>query len=104
MLLWLKFEITGPIIPVMSWKTEDEVVQRANASEAGLGACVWAKDSERAGDIGRRLEAGSVWINHYERPHPAGYFSGHKQSGIGGEWGKRGLLSYCNTQSLHFYK
>lgn len=88
----------------MSWKTEEEVIRRANDTEYGLGACVWSKDSERAEQMGRKLEAGTVWINSAEKPLPMGYFSGQKQSGIGGEWGKQGLLSYVNTQSIHFYK
>lgn len=94
----------GPVIPLLSWKTVDEVVTRANDTVAGLGACVWAGDVEEAERIGRRLEAGSLWLNSYEKPLPMGYFSGHKQSGIGGEWGKQGLLAYCNTQSIHIYK
>lgn len=94
----------GPVIPLLSWKTVDEVVTRANDTVAGLGACVWAEDIQEAERIGRRLEAGSLWLNSYEKPLPMGYFSGHKQSGIGGEWGKQGLLAYCNTQSIHIYK
>lgn len=96
--------VTGPIIPILSWKDEEEVIRRANDTDSGLGACVWSKDSARALSIGRQLEVGSVWINSYEKPAPAGYFSGHKQSGIGGEWGRQGLLSYCNAQSIHIYK
>lgn len=58
----------------------------------------------RAERIGRKLEAGSIWLNSFEKPLPMAYFSGHKESGVGGEWGKQGLLSYVNTQSLHIYK
>jgi acyl-CoA reductase-like NAD-dependent aldehyde dehydrogenase len=94
----------GPIIPVMSWTTEDEVIRRANDTDSGLGACVWAKDIADAERIGRRLEAGSVWFNSREKPNPAGYLSGQKESGFGGELGKQGLVSYYNTQSLHIYK
>lgn len=97
-------QVTGPIIPILSWKDEEEVIRRANNTDSGLGACVWSKDPTRALSIGRQLEAGSVWINSSEKPSPFGYFSGHKQSGIGGEWGRQGLLSYCNTQSIHIYK
>ncbi|KAL3451469.1 aldehyde dehydrogenase domain-containing protein [Aspergillus insuetus] len=94
----------GPIIPLLSWKTEEELLRRANDTENGLGACVWSRDREKAEKFGRRLEVGSLWINSFEKPHPAGYFSGHKKSGIGGEWGRQGLLSYCNTQTIHVYK
>ncbi|KAJ5120108.1 hypothetical protein N7448_010777 [Penicillium atrosanguineum] len=102
--LFSNTHVTGPIIPILSWKDEEEVITRANDTDVGLGACVWSKDSTRALSIGRQLEAGSVWINSSEKPNPAAYFSGHKQSGIGGERGRQGLLSYCNTQSIHIYK
>ncbi|KAL2847135.1 aldehyde dehydrogenase domain-containing protein [Aspergillus pseudodeflectus] len=94
----------GPIVPLLSWKTEEDVLRRVNNTESGLGACVWSMDREKAERFGRRLEVGSLWINSFEKPHPAGYFSGHKKSGIGGEWGRQGLLSYCNTQTIHVYK
>jgi acyl-CoA reductase-like NAD-dependent aldehyde dehydrogenase len=88
----------------MSWSDEDDVIKRANLANAGLGASVYSKDLARAEKIARRLEAGSVYINMSERPNPGGYFSGFKDSGFGGEMGKQGLFSYCNTQSLHFAK
>lgn len=92
---------TGPIIPLMSWKDEDDVIARANSLEnAGLGASVWTPDTARAQRIARRLEAGSVWINQPELPHQGSYFSGWKRSGFGGELGRIGLLNYSNIQSL----
>ncbi|KAI8226733.1 putative aldehyde dehydrogenase FUS7 [Colletotrichum sp. SAR 10_86] len=94
----------GPIIPVLSWATEDDVVQRANLSNAGLGASVYCRDVSRAERIARSLEAGTVWINMPEQPHPGGFFAGQKESGIGGEMGKQGLLSYSYTKSLQFSK
>lgn len=77
---------------------------RANNVDTGLGACVWAKDLDRAHRIGRRLEVGSVWINSFEKPSPKAFFSGHKESRIGGEWGTLGVLAYCNAQVTHTYK
>ncbi|KAF9871182.1 aldehyde dehydrogenase [Colletotrichum karsti] len=94
----------GPIIPILSWSDEDDVVRRANLSNAGLGASVYCRDVTRAEKIARTLEAGTVWINMPEQPHPGGFFSGQKHSGHGGEMGKQGLLSYCYTQSLQFSK
>ncbi|KAK0387433.1 hypothetical protein NLU13_5745 [Sarocladium strictum] len=94
----------GPIIPLLEWTSEEDVIQRANATESGLGACVWAKDVSTAERIASDLEAGSVWINSFEIPNPHGYFSGWKQSGVGGEWGTQGLLSYSQTRVLHYYK
>ncbi|CRG90407.1 hypothetical protein PISL3812_07451 [Talaromyces islandicus] len=94
----------GPIIPLCEWSSEDELVSRVNDTDSGLGSCVWARDSGTAERIARRLEVGTVWINSFGIPNPHGYFSGWKQSGLGGEWGKQGLLSYCHTQTLQIYK
>lgn len=88
----------------MSWSDEDDVVTRANLGNAGLGASVYSSNVDRAERIARRMEAGTVWINMPEMPHPGAYFSGQKDSGHGGEMGKQGLLSYCYTQSLQFAK
>lgn len=94
----------GPIVPTQPWSDEEEVIKRANNSNAGLGACVWGKDVERAERIGKQLEAGSVFINSWEKPTPQAFFGGHKESGIGGEWGRSGLLAYCNAHVMHTYK
>ncbi|KAI7152033.1 hypothetical protein KC352_g28212, partial [Hortaea werneckii] len=94
----------GPIVPTQPWSDEEEVIKRANNTNAGLGACVWGKDIERAERIGKRLQAGSVFINSWEKPTPQAFFGGHKESGIGGEWGKEGLKAYCNAHVMHTYK
>ncbi|RAH74214.1 ALDH-like protein [Aspergillus aculeatinus CBS 121060] len=78
-------EHLGPIIPILEWFDEAELICRVNATESGLGACVWALDMATAKCIARQLEVGTVWLN---------------KSGIGGEWGCQGLLSYCHTQTL----
>lgn len=95
---------TGPIIPILKWREEDDVLQRANLDNAGLAAAVYTKDMARAESLARRLEAGSVYINTFELPNENAYFSGFKDSGLGGEMGKLGLLSYVYTQSIHFSK
>jgi len=94
----------GPIVPTQPWSDLEEVIARANNTNTGLGACVWGKDVEKASQIARRLEAGSVFVNSYEKPTPQATFGGHKESGIGGEWGKTGLLAYCNPHVIHVYK
>ncbi|KIV98380.1 uncharacterized protein PV09_09785, partial [Verruconis gallopava] len=83
----------GPLKPIIEWETEDEVIKRVKPcrdSEVASGL----RTSAHAECIGRRLETGFVWINSFEKPLPIAYFSGHRESGIGGEWGKQGLLSY----------
>ncbi|KAL2263712.1 hypothetical protein VTK26DRAFT_5468 [Humicola hyalothermophila] len=102
--LLVQEEQFGPILPVMPWSSEDDVVARANLANAGLGASVYSRDLATAERIARRLEAGGVWINQAERPNYAAYFGGIKNSGFGGEMGKQGLLSYVYTKCLHFRK
>ncbi|KAL8940329.1 MAG: hypothetical protein Q9211_002342 [Gyalolechia sp. 1 TL-2023] len=94
----------GPILPVLKWRDEEEVLARANDSKMGLGASVWSNDLERAERLARRLEAGSVWVNSHFDVSPIIPFGGHKWSGIGTEWGLNGLKSYCNPQSLWLKK
>lgn len=87
----VQMEQFGPIIPLSTWSSEADVIERVNGVDTGLGSCVWAKDVGNAQRIARQLEVGTVWINSTEIPDPRGYFSGWKQSGIGGEWGETGL-------------
>ncbi|KAL1304346.1 hypothetical protein AAFC00_000744 [Neodothiora populina] len=94
----------GPIVPTQPWSDEEEVIARANGTNTGLGACVWSKDVEAAEKIAMRLQAGSVFVNSWEKPTPQAVFGGHKESGIGGEWGTQGLLAYCNPHVIHTYK
>lgn len=96
----VKEEPFGPVVPLLMWENEQEVIDRSNDCNVGLGASVWSKDIERATRIGEQLEAGSVWINEHMGIKPWAHFGGHKNSGIGGEWGVDGLKGFCNTQTL----
>ncbi|KAI1449604.1 aldehyde dehydrogenase [Annulohypoxylon stygium] len=102
--LLVREEQFAPIVPVMSWSEEDDVIARANLDNSGLGASVYTPDLDRARKIANQLESGTVWINQFERPHHAGFFAGWKLSGFGGELGKQGLLHYCHTQTLQIAK
>lgn len=95
---------SGPIVPVLSWSDEDELLSRVNDTTTGLGGAVWSSDIDRAHRIASRIHAGTVWINSFEKPLPQAYLAGHKESGVGGEWGRHGLLSFCNPQIFHYYK
>lgn len=90
----------GPILPILKWSSEDEVIERANNTDMGLGASVWSTDLAEAERIGRQLDAGNVWVNSHLELSPTTPFGGHKQSGIGSEWGLSGLKQFCNSQSL----
>jgi len=94
----------GPIVPTQPWSDEEEVIARANNSEVGLGASIFSKDIEKAKKTASRIESGNVFINSFTKPIPQAFFSGHKNSGMGGEWGNIGVLSYCNARAVHVYK
>ncbi|KAK8006163.1 aldehyde dehydrogenase [Apiospora marii] len=102
--LVVREEQFGPVVPIMKWEDEADVIARANLDNAGLGASIWCRDADRARKLARQLETGTVFINQPPQPHHAGYFAGQKLSGVGGELGKQGLLSYCQTKSLHIGK
>lgn len=94
----------GPIVPVMTWKDEQEVIDRANNTKMGLGASVWGTDLDRCNRIARQLKAGSVWVNTHLELDPRAPFGGHKESGVGFEWSSAGLKAYCNAQTLYLKK
>lgn len=94
----------GPIIPVLSFNTDEEVIKRVNESEVGLGATVYCRDEKRAWDISSSIEAGSIWVNGGLKMHPEALFGAHKQSGIGGELGPLGLMYYTSTRTITFWK
>ncbi|KAG5769100.1 hypothetical protein H9Q72_003575 [Fusarium xylarioides] len=89
----------GPIVPVMKWQSEGDVISRVNSSDYGLGASVWSKDVTRARRMAEQLEAGSVWVNTHFEVAPNVPFGGHKHSGIGMDWGEVGLKGWCNPQA-----
>ena len=94
----------GPIVPLLSFKTDEEAITRANNTNYGLGASVWCRNLERATGIAEEIEAGSVWVNTHFELDPRAPFGGHKESGIGTEFGVGGLKSYCNSQTLYLKK
>ncbi|KAI0408802.1 aldehyde dehydrogenase [Xylaria palmicola] len=91
----------GPVLPLMKWSDEQDVIRRANATECGLGASVWTRDSAQANRIAEQLQAGNIWINCHAEMQPSTPFSGQKQSGMGVEMGVEGLKSYCSVQSVY---
>ena len=94
----------GPIVPVQSYKDIDEVIARANNSKAGLGATVFGSDLAKCAEVADQIESGSVWINNFPQPDARGQFGGFKESGIGTEFGKLGILAYANVKSTHTFK
>ncbi|KAI7787906.1 hypothetical protein LA080_013210 [Diaporthe eres] len=91
----------GPVLPLLKWSDESDVIQRANNTEVGLGSSVWTRNDEQATRIRKQLKSGNVWINTHAEIVPNVPFGGHKQSGFGVEWGVEGMKSYCNLQAVY---
>jgi aldehyde dehydrogenase (NAD+) len=89
-------EIFGPVLAVMSFRTPEEAISRANNTPYGLAAGVWTDKGSKIFEIARRLKAGVVWLNTYNRFDPASPFGGFKESGFGREGGVQGLKSYVD--------
>jgi len=94
----------GPILPLLKWSDEADVIARANDTIYGLGASVWGKDQEAVERIGSQLEAGTVWLNEVHQYSPFQAFGGHKQSGLGCENSLHGLMEYTNWQTMTLHK
>ena len=90
----------GPVMPLMKFSSEEEVIQRANNSEYGLAGAVWTADTDKGVEIAEQLETGTVWINEYLHLSPFTPFGGHKQSGFGAEYGVDGLKEFTYPQVI----
>ena len=94
----------GPVIPVVAYDDEDEMVRLANASEFGLAASIWTGDPARGLAIAQRITCGTVWVNkHLDLPLDVS-FGGAKQSGIGRERGRAGLEEFTQLKLLNAAK
>ncbi len=97
-------EIFGPVMSVLEFTDEDEVVERANATEFGLSAAVFTNDLNRAHRVIARLEAGTCWINHYNVTPIELPFGGVKLSGLGRENGRAAMEHYTQLKSVYVAK
>jgi aldehyde dehydrogenase (NAD+) len=93
-------EIFGPVLAVIPYDGVDQAVAIANDSEFGLGGSVWTADHEQAEAVAKRVQTGSIGINHYMLD-PAAPFGGVKASGLGRELGPEGLAAYLQLQSIY---
>jgi len=94
-------EIFGPVVSVLTYRTEEEAIEKANNSNYGLNGSVYAADPERAYRLARRIRAGNVTINGMI-VDPKQPFGGFKQSGYGREGGPEGLENYIETKTIHY--
>lgn len=92
-------EIFGPVLSVQTFRTVDEAIQKANNSPFGLAAGVWSEKGSRVFNLTRKLKAGVVWANTYNKFDPASPFGGVKESGFGREGGMQSLAAYLKLQS-----
>jgi acyl-CoA reductase-like NAD-dependent aldehyde dehydrogenase len=87
-------EIFGPVLSILSFRTPDEAVEKANNTPYGLSAGVWTSKGSRILWMADQLKAGVVWANTYNKFDPSSPFGGYKESGFGREGGRHGLLPY----------
>lgn len=95
-------EIFGPVLVVLPYDDDDDLVAKANGTVYGLAAGIWTADYRRAWDLARRLDAGTVWINTYKQFSISTPFGGTKDSGLGREKGIDGLRAYQRQKSLYW--
>ena len=89
-------EIFGPVLSVLTFRTPDEAVEKANNTPYGLSAGVWTDKGSRILDLAGRLRAGVVWANTFNRFDPTSPFGGYRESGFGREGGRHGLAAYLD--------
>ena len=103
MMMVMREETFGPVLPLMTFKTEDEAIRLANDSAFGLTASVWTKDVKRGQRVAAQIEAGTVMVNEVLYTHGIAQtpWGGVKQSGLGRTHGRLGLLEMVTPQHIH---
>lgn len=94
----------GPILPVVRFREDDDVLRRANDTVYGLGGSVWSADTAKATEMASQLETGSAWVNQHFNLSPFLPFGGVKESGMGVENGPWGLAEFTQKQVLNVKK
>ena len=95
-----KEEIFGPVMSILKFSTDEEVIERANNTIYGLAAGVMSTNISRAISAAHQLRAGSVWINSYDVFDAAAPFGGYKESGHGRDKGEAGLDNWTETKCV----
>jgi acyl-CoA reductase-like NAD-dependent aldehyde dehydrogenase len=91
----------GPVLPVLRYSDIDEVIERANDTDFGLGGSVWSSDRDRAFGVAARINSGTVWVNKHLDLGPDIPYAGAKQSGIGTELGQEGLEEFTQATIIN---
>lgn len=95
-------EIFGPVLALLPWKDEADLVAQCNDNMFGLASGIWSRDFKTAWRIGSALQTGTVWVNTYKLFSISTPFSGVKMSGYGQEKGRLGILEYTNQKSFYW--
>jgi betaine-aldehyde dehydrogenase len=95
-------EIFGPVLVAMPFDSEEQLIEQANDSVYALAAGIWSRDFKRAWRLGRAVQAGTVWINTYKQFSVSTPFGGWRDSGLGREKGRDGILQYMEQKSLYW--
>jgi succinate-semialdehyde dehydrogenase/glutarate-semialdehyde dehydrogenase len=93
-------EVFGPALPIWRVKDFEEAIERANASQFGLGSSIWTRDLHRARQAAERIEAGYTWVNSRTKVYDELPFGGWKSSGYGKEHGQEAFDFYTETKSV----
>lgn len=99
-----KEEVFGPVLPIVSFTSEQQAITLANDSQYGLGGYVYTKNSERALKVSQQLQTGNISVNAANYVIPQDPFGGYKNSGLGREHGKQGLRELCLTKLIALKK
>lgn len=91
----------GPVLPVLKYDDLDDLIDRVNGTDYGLGGTVWGRDLDRASAVARRVTTGTVWVNQLMAIDPRIPFRGLRQSGMGTEMGQEGLEEYTQAQIVN---
>ncbi|MEM9049554.1 MAG: aldehyde dehydrogenase [Pseudomonadota bacterium] len=94
-------EVFGPVLVLMPFEDEASVVARADDSAYGLACGIWTRDFPKAWRVARGIRAGTVWINTYKQFSISTPFGGEKESGMGREKGRQGLLAYMRQKGIY---
>src|SRR5688500_4052758 len=89
-------EIFGPVLSILTFRTDDDVIEKASNSPYGLSAGVWTDKGSKIFNMTRRMRAGVIWANTFNKFDPSSPFGGYKESGYGREGGLHGLLPYLS--------
>jgi len=94
----------GPVLPIIKYSDVDDVIERANNSEYGLGGSIWSSDLDKAYDVAKKVDSGTIWVNKHADLQPHIPFGGIKTSGIGTELGAEGLHEFTQRKVINIAK